>query len=199
VLRCRLRRRSSPSPGQIAQHLVHVAAAVPAVRRQIIVTERIGRRPRDIVECGVFGAYPLITGGAVLEIVTVAVGHEIMPFDSHLQNVDCMVVFGIKTVGVVPAADGLDIAPEHLERSVQRLIEQAVMVGFFFLSVSGRRLLVCGNRLWRFLFEETSPLFEGGSDAHRHAENLAEHVPIGCHVLFGDSLRGAFEKQSEIV
>lgn len=75
-----------------------------------------------------------------------------MPFDSHLRSVDGMVVFGIEIVGVVPAVDGLDIAPEHLERSVQRLIEQAVMVGLFILSVSVLRLLVCGNRLWRLSF-----------------------------------------------
>ena len=70
------------------------ATAVPAVRREIGLPEGVGRREGDAMEGSVFGAYRAVVGGAVLEIVAVAVGGELFPTRSHLSGSVGEVVFG---------------------------------------------------------------------------------------------------------
>ena len=100
----------------IAQHLLDGATAVPPVGREIELPELVGRRERGVVEGGVLGADALISGGAVLQVVAVAVGHKVVPLDGHLRGVDGVVILGIKIVCVILFVDGLHIAPEHLKR-----------------------------------------------------------------------------------
>ena len=57
----------------LAQHLHHLAPAVPAVGRQVFVPELVARRQGNAIERGVRLPHALIAGGAVLQVVLVAV------------------------------------------------------------------------------------------------------------------------------
>lgn len=92
------------------------APAVPSVRREIGMPEGVGRREGDAMEGSVFGAYRAVVGGAVLEIVTVAVGGELFPTRSHLSGSVGEVVFGAEVVTVVGIVDFLNVVQKLFER-----------------------------------------------------------------------------------
>ena len=62
-----------------------------------------------------FGANALIAGGAVLQVVAVAVGLELIPLDGHLRCVDSVVILGVEVIGIILFANGLHVAPEYVE------------------------------------------------------------------------------------
>ena len=92
------------------------ATAVPAIRREIGLPEGVGRREGDAMEGGVFGSYRSVVSGAVLEIVTVAVGGELFPTRSHLSGSVCEVVFGAEVVTVIGIVDFLNVVQKLFER-----------------------------------------------------------------------------------
>ena len=64
-------------------NLYGCAAAVPTVRRQIERPERVGGRQRCAVQNCVIFSHTVILSRAVLEVVTVAVGFNLLPACSH--------------------------------------------------------------------------------------------------------------------
>lgn len=66
---------------------------------------------------GVFLADAVVTGGAVLEVVAVLFGLDVLPSGGHLGGGDGEAVFGAQVVAVVGAVDFEDI-PLELIRHV---------------------------------------------------------------------------------
>ena len=86
-------------------YLYGCAAAVPSVRRIVGGPEGVGGRQSDAAEGGVLGADVVVAGGAVLEVVSVAVAGDLLPFGSHGGGGVSEVVLGEEIVSVVGSVD----------------------------------------------------------------------------------------------
>ena len=71
-----------------------------------------------------FLAYLIVAGGAVLQIITVAVLLEVVPFCRHLRRPDSMIVFRVQVVVVVLRVYLLYVRQEVVERLNVALFRQ---------------------------------------------------------------------------
>lgn len=71
-----------------------------------------------------FLAYLIVSGGAVLQVITVAVLLEVVPFCRHLRRSDGMVVFRVQVVVVVLLVYALYIGQKVIERLDVALIRE---------------------------------------------------------------------------
>ena len=62
------------------------------------------------------GTHTFIPDGSVLEVVAVAVLHDVVPLDGHLRRVERVIIFRIQIVDVILGINGLYVLAERLER-----------------------------------------------------------------------------------
>ncbi len=106
-------------------YLYYSTSAIPAVRRIKFFPERVGRRQRHAVERGVFRAYLVIALRAILEIVSVAVAHERLPFAGHFSGRGHEIIFSAEVIGIICAVDMLNVIQKPFKRlSIAVLIKQ---------------------------------------------------------------------------
>ena len=88
------------------------AAAPPAIGREIERPERVGGWQGCAVQNCVILTHAVILGGAVLEVVAVAVLLNLLPARGHEGSADGVVIFRIEVVVVIPVVDRFDITAE---------------------------------------------------------------------------------------
>lgn len=92
------------------------AAAVPAIGREEFCPEGIRRGQGHAVKRGVLRTHPVVLLSPVLQIISVSVTHELLPFGGHLSRSGYEVIFGAEVVGIISPVDAPDIIQKAFER-----------------------------------------------------------------------------------
>ena len=109
----------------ILAYLNGCAPAVPAVGRIVGGPEGVGGRECDSGEGRMLGAHMVVAGGAVLEVIAVAVAGDLLPFGGHGGGGVSKVVLGAQVVLIVGFVDRLNVIQKAFEGlSNAILIEQ---------------------------------------------------------------------------
>lgn len=91
------------------------AATSPSIRREIERPERVGGWQRGAVQNRMILTHAVVLGGAVLEVVTVAVGLNLLPARGHEGSADGVVIFRVEVIVIIAVVYRLNIFAERFK------------------------------------------------------------------------------------
>ena len=97
-------------------HLDHRAAAVPAIRKQELLPERVREWQSHPIECSVFLPDAIIAGRSILQIIVIAIGRELLPSRRHLRRRMDEIIFSAEVMAIVSIVDSRHLLIKLFER-----------------------------------------------------------------------------------